>query len=82
MAPPITAPQNFPKPWWTPCRNPCADGRSSGVVLCARKEQQAAQTAAWVIPWTNSKGSTNQGQVINEMYRNLRQLQRRPAART
>ena len=48
--PPKTAPQNLPKPVCIPCKKPCADGLSSGVVLCEMKEHMAAQTAACVMP--------------------------------
>jgi len=48
--PPMTEPQNFPNPWWIPCKTPWAEERSSGSVLWARNEQAAAQTAAWVMP--------------------------------
>ena len=48
--PPKTDPQNFPNPWWMPCRNPWADGLRAVSVLWTRKLQQAAQTAAWVMP--------------------------------
>ena len=48
--PPKTAPQKRPKPWWTPWRTPWADGLNSASVLCEMKEQQAAHTAACVIP--------------------------------
>lgn len=65
--PPRTAPQPRPRPWWMPCSTPCEDERMSGGVLCAMYEQQAAHTAACVMPCMNSNGSTHQGFRNHEM---------------
>ena len=43
------------------------EGLSSASVLWEMKLQQAAHTAAWVIPCRNSNGSTSHGHVMKEM---------------